>query len=92
MARARLPHCCDNDDDEDEVSREIGFDLTDAGIQEHKVSGFNSDCFIFKLSYCSNFGRGWYPLLTTAEVRTYFKIFCNGYQYLLRKSCKISAT
>ena len=30
MARARLPHCCDNDDDEDEVSREIGFDLTDA--------------------------------------------------------------
>ena len=56
MARARLPHCCDKDDDEDAVSREIGFDLTDAGIQEHKVSGFNSDCFIFKLSCCSYFG------------------------------------
>ena len=47
MARARLRDCCDKDDDEDAVSREIGFDLTDAGILEHKVSGFNSDCFIF---------------------------------------------
>ena len=49
MARARLPHSCDNNDDEDEVSREIEFDLTDVSIQEHKVSGFNSNCFIFRL-------------------------------------------
>ena len=49
MARARLLHCCDNNNDEDEVSWEIGFDLTDASIQEQNVSGFNSDCFIFRL-------------------------------------------
>ena len=49
MARARLPHCCDNNDDEDEVSRKIGFDITDVSIQVHKVSGLNSNCFIFKL-------------------------------------------
>ena len=53
MARARLqeqeiPDCCYTD--EVEVSQEIGLDLDGVSIQKLKVSGFNSNSFILRLS------------------------------------------